>query len=96
VFDLYLYFSGRPNRVQLKTVQSGSIAEYAGLQAGDIVTRYASDNIYSMGEIWRAFQAGETGETVLLEMLRNGHAISTTVPRGSLEFTFQMIRLPPD
>ncbi|MCP4273184.1 MAG: hypothetical protein GY781_14720 [Gammaproteobacteria bacterium] len=49
-FDLYLYFRGRPNRIQLKRVQSGSIKEFAGLQTGDIITRYDSNNIYSMFE----------------------------------------------
>lgn len=96
LFDLYLYFSDRPNRVQLKRVQSGSVEEYAGLQAEDIITRYASDNIYSMFELRRAFQAGEAGEPVLLEFLRNGQPVSTTIPRGSLDISLQMISLAPD
>ncbi|MBT3203069.1 MAG: hypothetical protein HOB14_10820 [Gammaproteobacteria bacterium] len=50
-FDLYLYFSGRPNRIQLKRVQSGSIEKFASLQTGVvIITRYDSNNIYSMFE----------------------------------------------
>lgn len=96
VFDHYLYFSGRPNRVQLKRVQSGSIEEYAGLQAGDIITRYASNNIYSIFELRRAFQASEAGDPVLLEFLRNGQPVSTTVPRGSLDISLQMMSLAPD
>ena len=96
VFDLYLYYSGRPNRIKLKRVPSGSVEENAGLQAGDIIIRYASDNIYSMFELRRAFQSGEAGEIVLLEYLRHGQLTSTTLPRSSLDIPFQMISLNPD
>ena len=96
VFDLYLFFTHRPNRVLLKTVSANSPAALAGLQAGDIITRYASRNIYSVFGLRRAFEDGEAGDTVLLEFLRNGRALSTTLPRGALDASLQMVRLDPD
>jgi hypothetical protein len=95
VFDLYLFFTHRPNRVQLKTIAAGSVAASAGLVAGDIIIRYGSENIYSAFGLRRAFVREEATEMVLLEFLRDGKMLGTSLPGGAFEASLQMIRLDP-
>lgn len=94
-YDQYLHASGRPNRVVVREVYRGSAADLAGLQAGDIIINYASSNIYSMSELRQATVAGNAGETVLLEVLRNDNPISTSVPRGPLGISMNSTRIQP-
>ena len=94
-YDQYLYASGRPNRVVVREVYSGSAADLAGLQTGDIIVSYASANIYSMSELREATVDGTAGETVLLEILRDDTPISTSVPRGPLGISMNSTRIQP-
>lgn len=94
-YDQYLYASGRPNRVVVREVYSGSAADLAGLQTGDIIVSYASANIYSMSELREATVDGTAGETVLVEILRDDTPISTSVPRGPLGISMNSTRMQP-
>ena len=96
VFDLYLYFTGHPNRVQIDAVAPDSAAAEAGLQAGDVIIRYTSNNIYSVFDLRRAWQRGEADENVLLEFLRDGRRLSTTLLRGKLDVRLKMVAREPD
>lgn len=95
VYDQYLYASGRSNRIQVREVYSGSAAANAGIQPGDIVTAYASNNIYSMSELRQSTVEGIAGENVLVEVLRDGMPITTTITRGPMGISMSTTRIQP-
>jgi len=95
-YDQYLYASGRPNRVIVREVFSGSAAESAGIEPGDILLSYASEPIYSMGDLQQATTEGDSGEAVLLEILRDDLPFSTSVPRGPLGISMTISRKEPE
>lgn len=95
-YDLYLYASGIPNRVEIREVYSGSAADQAGLQPGDILLSYASRRIYAMSELRQATVEGEAGETVLIELLRDGQPVISSVPRGPLGISMSLARVKPE
>ncbi len=95
-YDQYLYASGTPNRVEVQEVYSGSAAADAGLQPGDIVLSYATNTIYSMSSLRESTLEGFSGETILLELERDGRIITTSVPRGPLGITMSAVVVKPD
>lgn len=95
LFDQYLYASGRRNRIVIREVYSGSAADDAGLLPGDIIISYASSEIFSMTELRQATVEGTAGETVLVEIKRDESPWSTSVPRGPLGISMNMIRYQP-
>lgn len=95
VYDQYLYASGQPNRVQVRSVLRGSAAELAGVEPGDVLMRYASTQIFSMQALRQATTEGIAGESVLVELQRNGAPTTFTVPRGPLGITMESTRLAP-
>jgi len=96
LFDRYLYESGRPNRVLVREVFSGSAAQEAGIQAQDIILSYASELIFSMSELQQVTTEGVAGEPVLIELLRDGIPLSTSAPRGPLGISMTLTRKQPE
>lgn len=94
-YDQYLYASGRPNRVIVREVFSGSAAENAGIKSGDIILSYASKLIYSMSELQQATTEGYSDETVSIEIMREDLPFSTSAPRGPLGISMTIIRKEP-
>ena len=94
-YDRYLYAAGRPNRVIVTEVFAGSAAADAGILPGDIIISYASELIFSMSDLQQATVQGNSGELVLLEIIRDDSPFSTSVPRGPLGIAMTIIRKPP-
>lgn len=95
-FDQYLYATETPNRVEIQEVYSGSAADNAGLKPGDIVVSYASNSIYSMSTLRQSTLEGIAGETILLEINRDGQLINASVPRGPLGISMAPVVVKPD
>ena len=83
-YDRYLYALGETNRVRVDDVMSQSPAAEAGLLAGDMIVRYADARIFAPGELVAQTRDGTAGETVRLEIIRNGQRLEVDVPRGPL------------
>lgn len=83
-YDRYLYASGRPNRVEIQNVLENSPAAEAGLRAGDQILAYNDARTYGPGDLRRAAQGGSAGETVALQVVRNGETVTLYLPRGPL------------
>lgn len=96
IFDQYLYASGRPNRVLVREVYSGTAANDAGIEPGDIILSYASQSIFSMGDLQQATTEGNSGESVLIEVLRDDLPFSTSAPRGPLGISMTIKRIEPE
>jgi putative serine protease PepD len=65
-------------------VQPGSPADEAGLQAGDIVVRLDDRRISDSNDLVSAVQSANVGDTVELEVLREGDTRTTRVTLGEL------------
>jgi membrane-associated protease RseP (regulator of RpoE activity) len=95
-YDRYLYALGETNRVRVDDVLSQSPAAEAGLLAGDIIVRYADARIFAPGELVAQTRDGTAGETVRLEIIRNGQRIEVDVPRGPLGLRIAATQQTPD
>ncbi len=96
VYDQYLYASGQPNRVVVREIIAGSVAESVGIQAGDIILHYADQPIYKMNDLRQATTEGSLGEGTLIELSRDHQVFSLTVPRGPLGVLMDYLRVQPE
>ncbi len=94
-YDRYLYAAGDSNRVQVSSIIDGSAAQLAGLENGDVVLSYADERVFSMRELQRATSEGSRGESIQVQVLRNGELMSVDLPRGPLGVTLSGIRTDP-
>jgi S1-C subfamily serine protease len=58
--------------VLVTNVATDSAAAKAGVVSGDVLLRIDRREIRSLGDVWRALAFFDTGETVVLELLRDG------------------------
>ena len=96
VYDKYLYANGSPNRVRVRDVFSGSAADMAGIRPGDLITGYASQRLFSMGELRRATTEGNAGESILVEIVRDGAPMVLSIPRGAMGISMAPARVEPN
>lgn len=84
-YDRYLYASGRPNRVRVRRVMSGSAAAAAGITEGDVLLSYDGERLFQFDDLREASYQGEPGDTVLLEVRRaDGTVAQMVIPRGPM------------
>jgi C-terminal processing protease CtpA/Prc len=83
-YDLYLYGTGQPNRVIIQSVIEDSPAQKAGIQSKDIAYSYAGNRLYTTRDLVTATTEGIANESVLLEVIRDGHIYEFYLPRGPL------------
>lgn len=83
-YDKYLYHSGQNNRVAVASIMSGSAAEQAGMQDGDLILSYDDQRLFSYGQLRGLTREGERGETINVTVSRRGSEISFALPRGPL------------
>lgn len=94
-YDRYLFDSGRSNRVGIESIISGSAAEQAGLQIGDLILNYAGERIFRVPDLQEATRQGSRGEYVLVVFDRGGQSMSTDITRGPLGVTLVRARVEP-
>jgi S1-C subfamily serine protease len=58
--------------VLVTNVATDSAAAKAGVVSGDVLLRIDRREIRSLGDVWRALAFFDTGETDVLELLRDG------------------------
>jgi putative serine protease PepD len=66
----------------LVSVQAGSPAAKAGLQEGDIVTKFGDKTVGDSDDLVSAVQSGKVGDQVTVTYTRNGDEKTTTVTLG--------------
>ncbi len=71
----------------IRQVQAGSPAEKAGLKEGDVVVRVANTRIRSESDLRNSMLLHRPGETVPVEIVRNGQRMTVQV---------KLAELPPD
>ena len=94
-YDRYLYESGRPNRVSIASIISGSAADLAGVKTGDQIFTYGDERIFSVQDLQDATRAGNRGEYITLLVDRNGEIQRSDIERGPMGVTLQSSRQQP-
>lgn len=94
-YDRYLYASGQTNRVLVSSVMTGSQAEFAGMQSGDVILSYDDQNLFEWSELQQATTQGERGEYVNVNVLRDGQMLNLWIPRGPLGVRLGATRREP-
>jgi hypothetical protein len=94
-YDAYLFASGQPNRVSIASVLASAPAGEAGIQAGDYVVRYDNRRIYNGRSLQEATTEGNAGETVLIEVERDGETLHIYSVRGPLGIRMDSISIAP-
>lgn len=94
-YDAFLYRTGQPNRVSVQSVLAGSPAQKAGVEGGDLIFSYANERVFSWADLTGATGSGEPGQSVLIELVRNGKKINIYVPRGPLGVRMSADRSAP-
>jgi hypothetical protein len=95
-FDLLLYASDQHNRVVVRSLLAQSPATEAGLEAGDVILSYDGQRVFRMNELKRMTASGSAGESVPMEILRDGDRVSLSVPRGPLGIFMRLDKLEPE
>jgi len=81
-YERYLTANGRSTNVAVSSVIESSPAQSAGLQAGDEIVRYAGERVFSMTDLTRETMNGTAGQTVVVDIMRNGNPMQIVMPRG--------------
>ena len=86
-YERYLDATGRSTSVSVSSVIESSPAQSAGLQPGDEIVRYDGQRVFSMTDLTRQTMAGEPGQTVVVDIMRNGNLMQVAIPRGPVGIT---------
>ena len=65
--------------VLVRNVNAGSVAEKAGVKAGDVITKFNGDRIRSLGDLREKLAATTDGKAAKLSVLRNKSEVTLTV-----------------
>jgi len=95
MYDSYLYASGRPNRVSVTSVFPSAQAGIAGIVSGDHLIRYDNQRIYNGFDLREATSGGNAGDTVALEVEREGKTIQFYLVRGPLGIRMNSVSVAP-
>jgi hypothetical protein len=83
-YERYLQAQGRPTSVAVQNVLTGSPAEKAGFEPGDQIVNYGGQRVFDMGDLNALTLQGTPGESVTVDVQRNGSTVQLTLPRGPL------------
>ncbi|MDX1561278.1 MAG: PDZ domain-containing protein [Gammaproteobacteria bacterium] len=83
-YEKYLEGRGRPTAVNVREVLTNSPAQAAGLRAGDQIIAYDGKRIFEMNELNSLTYEGRPGETVAIDIVRDGQQMQLYVERGPI------------
>jgi hypothetical protein len=83
-YERYLTALGRPTSVAVREVLASSPAERVGLKPGDEVVAYNGKRVFDARELNALTLEGTAGESVLVEIRRDGQPMQLVMPRGPL------------
>ena len=83
-YEQYLQALGRPTTVGIPSVLANSPAARAGLESGDQIVAYDGNRVFNVFEVTEATRQGTAGESVIVDIVRDGQPMQFVVPRGPL------------
>ncbi|ETX05462.1 MAG: hypothetical protein ETSY2_22800 [Candidatus Entotheonella gemina] len=94
-YDRFLFATGRSNRVVLNSIIDSSPAQTIGLQPGDAILSYDGSRIFSFRDLRTVTTAGEPGQRVVIEIVRDGQRLELEIDRGPIGVTLGSRRDEP-
>ncbi len=86
-YERYLGATGQSTSISVQSVMAGSAGQAAGLQPGDQVVSYGGERVFSTSDLNQLILDGAPGQTVVVDVLRDGQPIQVYVPRGPIGIT---------
>jgi len=83
-YEKYLEGMGRPTSINIRDVLTNSPAEAAGIQPGDQIVAYDGRRVFDMNELTGLTYEGRPGETVAVDVIRDGQRMQLYVERGPI------------
>jgi membrane-associated protease RseP (regulator of RpoE activity) len=83
-YERYLRAKGRPTTVEISRVLASSPAEQGGLSEGDEIVAYGGERVFSFLELNSLAAKRNSGESVLVEIRRDGQSMQLTLPGGDM------------
>lgn len=86
-YERYRTALGQPTSVGVADVLASSPGERAGLMPGDEIVAYAGKRVYDVGELNALTLEGTSGESVVVDVRRDGQNVQLVMPRGPIGVT---------
>jgi predicted metalloprotease with PDZ domain len=83
-YERYLKADGRPAHVPVRDVLASSPAERSGLEPGDEIVAYGGKRVFDMRELNALTLEGTPGESVVVDVRRDGQPVQLVMPRGPI------------
>ncbi|HUF74438.1 MAG TPA: PDZ domain-containing protein [Gammaproteobacteria bacterium] len=83
-YEKYLEGMGRPTSINIRDVLTNSPAEAAGIRPGDQIVAYDGRRVFDMNELTGLTYEGRPGETVAVDVIRDGQRMQLYVERGPI------------
>ena len=83
-YEQYLEAYDRPTTVSVGNVLDSSPGQAAGLLNGDEIVRYDGQRVFTYSDINTQQLQGEPGESVVIDILRDGVPMQIVMPRGPI------------
>jgi S1-C subfamily serine protease len=86
-YERYLEATGQSTSIGVQRVMEGSAGQAAGLQVGDQVIAYAGERVFRTSDLNKLILEGTPGQSVIVDVLRDGQQIQVFMPRGPIGIT---------
>jgi len=86
-YERYLQAYGRQTTIPVRDVLASSPAERSGLKPGDEILTYAGKRVFDMSELNNLTYQGTPGESIVVEVRRDGQNVQLVMPRGPIGIT---------
>jgi C-terminal processing protease CtpA/Prc len=83
-YEQYLQANNRPTAVSVGSVLESSPAQRVGLQAGDQIVSYDGARVFDTSDLNQQTMVGEPGESVVVDITRDGIPMQVVMPRGPI------------
>ena len=94
-YERYRTAMGQPTSAGVGDVLASSPAERAGLLPGDEIVAYGGKRVFDVGELNALTLEGTSGESVVIDVRRDGQNMQLVIPRGPLGITAGVFRGRP-
>jgi len=83
-YEQYLQANNRPTAVSVGSILESSPAQRVGLQPGDQIVSYDGSRVFDASDLNQQTMLGEPGESVVVDITRDGIPMQVVMPRGPI------------
>ena len=83
-YERYLLANNRPTAVSIGSILESSPAQRVGLQSGDQIVSYDGTRVFDVSDLNQQTMLGEPGESVVVDITRDGMPMQVVLPRGPI------------